>query len=155
MKINKMNKKSMSISVLLLVMLTIILIGASIIIFIVKDKNISSSMDLSNNIDRTHIKEVKLNYYLNEIFDNSVKEFKFEQGKDVLISNLKKELNKHKTTSGYYYTEGLEQVESQLNNVDLTKEKISLLLNFNIKSNNSELNIDYNFNTKLEKIFKV
>lgn len=160
-KMNKMNKKAMSIPIVLLVILTLILIVTSLFYFNIKQKDVKETMMIPDEIDKVYIKQVQLNYYLDDIFDRSTKDFELGDGKQAFIENYTKELSRYKV-NGNWIMDELGQVESQIveNNVELNETAIILKLSLEILGEKEidgkeVINIKYNYDRKFEKVFKL
>jgi len=157
----KMNKKAMSIPILLLLILTLVLIVTTLFYFNIKQKDVKDTILIPDEVDRVYVKGIQINYYLQDIFDNSVKDFKFEDGKQVFIGNFKKELERYKKDESFIMNE-LSQVENQIveDNIELNEEKVVLNLYLEILGGKEidgkkVINIKYNYDKKFEKVFKL
>lgn len=145
------NKKGMSISIVLLVVLTLILVFLTIGYFIVNQEERTSILSVPDTLDLVYNQETYLNFYLQNIFDKASGNFKFPEGKGVFIERFKNELLNLKIN-------GLENIENQINesNIDLTKDKLVLNLNLVLEEKNEERGIEarYNYKKSFEKVFK-
>ena len=148
----KMNKKAMSIPIVLLVILTLILITVSLFYFNIKQKNVKETITIPNEIDRVYASELQLNYHLQEIFDNATRNFKFEDGKQKFIDDFKIRLEK------YDFIENKEEIKLQIvdENIELILDKITLTLNIGLSKKQEVdgkeiINIEHNYEKSFEK----
>jgi hypothetical protein len=153
MKISN-NKKASSISIVLLVMLTILIISISLVYFMFSKKETNKEVYISSLIDSISIKEGILNYEIQNILENSCKDYTIEDGKSVFISKFLDELNKYKNSSGSYYILELNQAEEQLK-----EENIELIQSSNQEPNKLILKIVFTLGKSQVKdgfdVFKV
>ncbi|MEK6872987.1 MAG: hypothetical protein AABW90_03165 [Nanoarchaeota archaeon] len=129
-----MNKKAVSISILLLVISTLILSITSLSYLIIKNRDIKKTIVVSSEIDKLYLKESLLNFYLDDIFEKAVNEFNYVNGKQIFIDNFRKELEKYKDKNGLYPMSELKQAESiNEENLDLSEDKLVLRSRLELK----------------------
>ncbi|MEK6830940.1 MAG: hypothetical protein AABX77_02830 [Nanoarchaeota archaeon] len=164
MVLSKMNKKAISISILLLVISSLILSILSLAYFMTKNNDIKRTISFSNGIDEVYLKEDLLNFYLQDIFDKAVRDLEaildsVDSGQ-AFINSFKKELNDYKDKNGNYPMKELQQAENQISeeNVELTDNKLVLKLHLEIKksyiSGEEGGTFTYNYEKQFEKVFK-
>ena len=95
-----MNKKAVSISILLLVVSVLILSITSLSYLSIKNKDIKKTFGVSSEIDKLYLKESLLNFYLDDIFEKSARDFNYVNGKRVFIDNFMRELENYKDKNG-------------------------------------------------------
>jgi hypothetical protein len=166
MKISN-NKKASSISIVLLVILTIFVISLSLFYFSLSKKDTDKKVYISSLIESVYIKEIILNYEVQNIFEDSFKEYKIADGKSAFIKNFSDQLNKYKNSSGSYYIPELIQVDEQLSEdkIEIIQgsneepDKLILKLNFTlnqiqVKDGFEEFSVNYTYAKEFEKVFK-
>lgn len=155
-----LNKKAVSISILLLVISALVISVIALTYFYTKNNDIRRVIRVSNKIDEIYVKESLLNFYLQDIFDKAVKGFDFSSGKQGFVDSFKKELNNYKDENGSYPIEELKQVESiGEEDVELLEEKLVLKLNLEIKNSYVEESYEggmfvYKYEKEFQKVFK-
>jgi hypothetical protein len=154
-----MNKKAMSIAIILLVVLTLILVTLSITYFILRERNLRETIHIPSELDALYARESEINFQLKRVFERATENFRREQGKDIFIRNFNSELDRYRESA---LSGVLSQIEIQLNpeNVILTDESLILELDIQLTTSKSIkgreiLDIDYNYTKRFEKIFKV
>lgn len=155
-----MNKKAVSISILLLVISSLILSITSLSYLSIKNKDVKRTIGVSGEIDKLYLKESLLNFYLEDIFEKAVKDFNYLNGKRAFIDNFRKELERYKDKNGLYPINELKQVENiSEENLELSENRLGLKLNLELK----EVYVDnydeggvftYNYEKDFEKVFK-
>lgn len=112
-------KKAVSISILYLVISAFVLSLMALTIFYFNDKKIADIMRVPDSIDLIYIKQRQLDYNLQEVFENAVKDFEYEDGKIDFIDRFKKELGKYKDKE-------FRLIEAKVSeeNIELTEEKL-------------------------------
>ena len=150
----KMNKKAVSIPVLIFFVLTIVLLFTSLVYFSLEQKSVDKAVSTTDDLDKVYIEESKLNFYLQDIFDKSVKDFKIEQGKTVFINYYLEELSKY--NSDGWYDENLKQVKDQINegNIVIDGKRLVLVLNIAINVDGKDVKGSYKYEKRFEKVFK-
>ncbi len=110
----KNKKAGMEISVVLLVIATLVLSGFVLLTFYTKQKSMQEKIYATKFLEDIYSKEEIVNFYINNVLENSVKDFNKEDGEVKLILNFKNELNKYKINNNYIIPE-LAQIEKQVN----------------------------------------
>jgi hypothetical protein len=160
MKVRVMNKKAMSISIILLVILTLILVTVNITYFLLRERNIQKTINMPAELEALHIKEAQINYRLQNIFDRATEDFKAKQGKGVFIKDFKKESERYRTEVPL--VDIMDQVDRQLavENIKITNQ--SLIFELDITLNMAKwvdeklvFDVEYTYTKKFEKVFKV
>lgn len=128
------NKRGMELAIPFLVLMTIILTISALMIFNLNSNRTVANMDDYSLMDNILVKEKQINFYINDIFENSVSEI--QKGRDIktqFIENFNKELNKYKNNEIFYIKE-LEQLEGQLDldKINLEDKKISIIFKIEI-----------------------
>ena len=145
-KFIKNKKASTPIGVGLLVMLTIVLVFFTLYSFNIKNKDIQEKINYPNSLDKIYVREELVNFYANEILDNSI-----AKGKDNLKENVKAELIRYKDKEGKYLVEGLKQLEEQTDKIKVEGSKVSWKFNMTLQYSEENLKISYNYNKDIEK----
>jgi len=152
-----MHKKAMSISLVLLVVVTLMLIGTSLVYFAYSERGENVILKIPSEIDSVYKSEAILNFYLREAFDKASIDITPNTGKDVFIQKFKGELVNYKITNNFNYIPEIYQVDSTINenNVNITSEKISLTLDITLENRNFDkgIYIKYNYKKVFEKKF--
>lgn len=130
----KNKKGAMSIALVIFIVAVSILFFLSILSYIRSKNLVQDKLETPGLIDSLYINSNEYELALQNIFDNSVKDFTFEQGKQKFIENYLAELRKQKEKAEVHYLSLLNQVESQINekNIELSEEKIALNLKINL-----------------------
>ena len=165
------NKKSMSLSITLLVFGTLILSMLSLYTFITREKNLREEFYIFN-LEEVYFKEDLINFFILEIIKKAnenyrnikvdipgildiplggeeVTEEKNKQineiSESLFISEFKKELENYKV-DGKFIPEELSQIENQLDKIkfDLEKDRFSLNLTIKIEKTFTNKNNQYN-----------
>jgi hypothetical protein len=150
--IKKMNKKA-DLSVLLLVFMAVFLSGFALYMFNVNSNTIKTKIKDSRYLDDIYVRENEVNFYINEIMDRAVMNFKSDQGKGKFIENFNKELQKY-ADKGVFVLPELNQVNLQVINENIELNPDSVSINFNIKLEkvfSDKLNVTYNYNKKFTR----
>ncbi|MFA5857061.1 MAG: hypothetical protein WC867_06880 [Candidatus Pacearchaeota archaeon] len=153
-----MNKKSMSISIVLLVIMTLVLVGVSLTYFIIKENNNQQLLQVSSSIDYLSIEESHLDITLDKLFLESVVGIKTLDSKQIFIDRLNENIPKYQD---YYFLKNLNSIKEQVKeeNIEINTEGINWKVEFIIESvkNNPKntLNANYLYSRKFEKVFKV
>ena len=69
-----MNKRGVSLAILVFTIASIVLLGLSLTSFYLRDREINKNLGIYNDVDKIYIKKVQLNYYLDSVFERSVVE---------------------------------------------------------------------------------
>jgi len=152
----KFDKRAMSISIVLLVIMVIVTIGICLAYFILYTIGTGNTIHISDSIDSIYVRENYLNFYINDIFEKSTQNFKISDGKAKFIENFKNNLNGYKDVNGNYVVSDLGQVEAQVNegNVNLDNNMISISLNLVlIGVNENGVVVKYGYNYLIQKDF--
>jgi hypothetical protein len=154
-----LNKKGAAISVLILVLFAGILSSMVFGYLYTKGNSLEERITTPSYGDDIYLKKVQIEFILEEIFENVVVDIKFEDGKNVFISDFKKELEDYKQESGEYFVKELVQIDDQLieDEINLDDEKISVTFSFNLSElelvDYDAIRVDYAFDINLEKNF--
>lgn len=100
-----MNKKAISISLLLLALSSLVLSSVSITYFIVRDKDAHDVFVASNQIGDFYRAEAVFNHHLDNLFAKAVDDFDFSQGKQGFIDNYRKEMEEYQDDGKYLFRE--------------------------------------------------
>ena len=142
-----LNKKaSTPIGVGLLVALAIVLVFFSLYSFNIKNKDIQEKINYPNSLDKVYVQEELVNFYANEILDNSIL-----KGKDNLNEKVKKELVRYKDKEGKYPVGELKQLEEQTDKVSIEGGKVYWRLNMTLQYSEENLKVAYNYNDEIER----
>jgi len=147
---NKYDKKGMSLSIVLLVIVVILLIGVCLVYFVLYNISTANTIHIPDSIDSMYVRGNYMNYYINDIFEKSTKDFKPGDSKSKFIESFKNNLNNYKNTQGIYVVNDLFQIENQVNeaNVNLDSKEINLNLNivlFGTDENGVVVKYGYNY----------
>lgn len=148
-----MNKKSMSISIMLLVVLTLVTVGVSLTYFVLSDKKINYSLKIPNQIDSVYSEEAYLNFYLKDLFKKASSDLKLNDEKQVFIDKINENL---KDYNDPYLIKNMGQITNQLKeeNIEITKEKLIWKIEFVLEDKSQEaIEIKYNYKKEFEKKF--
>ena len=145
------NKKA-DLATTLLVFMAIALVGAASIVFLTSSGEIKRNVVDARFIDDIYLKEEKLDFYLQDIFDKTVENFNIEEGEDKLISNFKEELEKYKVENKFIIPE-FSQVEEQINNLKIEENKVKAEFRFELRKETKLFSAIYIYNKKFEKDF--
>ena len=148
------NKKAVSFAIFLLVLSSIVLTSIALTYFYLKDNDIEKRIRVSSEIDKAYLKEQLINFYLKNIFDKASQEFNGD--KQIIINNLKRELESYKDKKNDYPIEELQAIEEQLtlDNINISDNRLILSLNVVITNDAYGMFINYSYNKKFEKVFK-
>jgi len=141
----KSNKKSMSISTVLFVIMVIILFTTALTLFYLRVNNYSRNVNTDTSVEELQYKQILLDFYLNAICEKT----------DVnnAVESFKLNLAKYKLKDGTYVMPELSEVEKQANQEHIVVEnnKIKVSFSFELsgssKANNGEQSkLEYKFN---------
>lgn len=154
-----MNKKSMVIPIVFLVFLTLVLTVTSLFYLITNKERIDEIIKAPPAVDKIIIEEGRLNFYLQSIFDNAVRDVNKNDLIGKFIENYAEELSNYKDENENYYIKDLEQVENQLTqeNIELNNEKLVFTINLELTGGDyyeEGIFITYNYEKNFEKVFK-
>ena len=151
------NKKSMSISIVLLVIASLVLSGVALFTFYAQKDKLQAKIYTINFLDETYAKEEIINFYLQNIFDNAINGLSTGWTQEQLIENFSEELNKYKINGEFIMPE-LSQLESQLNSENLYIENGKIVAKFGIDLENQAVqnkeilfSVKYHFEKKFER----
>lgn len=153
------NRRGMSISIVLLVLATLVLTSFALFTFYLREKSIQEEIYTTRFLEEVYVKEEKINFYVQNIFDNSVRDFNRDEDVSKLINNFKQELGKYKINNKFVIAE-LEQVEGQINeeHIKVKNNKVTAGFQITIKSNVTDekkekeiFSAVYTYNKKFEK----
>ena len=149
MKKFMVNKKA-DVAITLLVVMTLVVAGAALFIFITSpadEENIK--INTYKYLDGINEEATRINLIVQDIVEKSASGISTEKE---FIDNFKKELNKYKDKQGSYVVPELEQVEEQVKeeNIELDKDngKISLELEITIKNEISDFSALHTYKKK-------
>ena len=145
-KFIKNKKASTPIGVGIIVVLTIVLVFFTLYSFNVNNKNIQEKINYPNSLDKIYVQEELINFYANEILDNSI-----AKGKNNLNENVKVEIGRYKDKKEKYLVEGLKQLEEQTDKININGKDVSWKLNMTLSYSEENLKITYNYNEEIEK----
>lgn len=151
MKIKPFNKKAGTpIDTTILVLLTLALSIASIFIFYYHSNYVSSKIQDSRFLEETYVKETKLDFYINDIFDKSILKISDKTNPiPEFIIEFKNELAKYKTNETYVFFELKDLENISIDNIKFENNSIILSVNTNIKQDyNTKYLVNYNYNKK-------
>ena len=162
------NKRGISIPIVFLVLTTLLLTSIALYQFITENKNRQLTLEVPNNINSIYLKEAYLDYYLEDIFKKSIKDFTYSQGKEVFIENFRGNLNEYKDKDGRYIIPELNIVEREIPNFNVELNENHIVLNVNItiadsysllaeptnNQNKKIISVSYNYEKSFEKVFK-
>jgi len=151
-KLILINKKA-DLSVLLLVFMAVFLSGFALFMFNLSSNSIKTEIKDSRYLDDIYVRENEVNFYINEIMDKAVLNFKFNDGKGKFTQNFNFELQKY-TDKGVFILPELEQINFQVinDNVELASDKVTI--NFNIKIEKTfsdKFFVNYTYNKKFTR----
>ncbi len=155
LKFKYMNKRAISVAIMILALSAVILFGLSLLYFNFLDNKYKETLDIHGNLDEIYYKKELLRFYLSQAFDNSVKNFNLGLEKTVFIDNFRKELSNFKNDEGYLINE-LNEIELGLNeeNLEINENKLVLTINLKLINEWSDIKTIYIYEEKFEKIFK-
>jgi len=159
-KLNYRNKRAVSGSIGILVVVTLLLTVLSIFSFLKENSNINKEMLVSDSVDLAYFEKIQLDYILEDIFNKAAAGFNVAQGKEVFINQFKSEMADYKLVNGDYGLRGLKGVEGQLveSNVEVSEDSLVLNLELEVQghyvSEEDLVIVNYNYKKRLEKVFK-
>ena len=131
------NKRGMSIAIVLLVLGTLILCTYSLYSFTTRDKYFEDTLGVSQLVGTAYEREQEINFFIQDIL-NSIKN---PSNEDDFISKFSSELDKYKVNGEFYPIE-LEQVKKQLVSENVIKEngRYGVKLSITISASNEGKN---------------
>jgi hypothetical protein len=148
---NKMNKKAMSISIVLLVILTLILCIMTIAYFVINEKGTSGTLNVPSELDAVYSDANSFNFYFNSVFQKVAGEYKTSDGPVVFIARLNDELNKT-----LFYPSGSSYIEySHLSesSVEIINSEIALNLDVFLTNNKNSVSDGFGISYGYSKRF--
>lgn len=116
----KKNKKSMEISIVVLVLATLVLTIFSLFAFNIRGDNLFARVNLVD-LDNVYAIEELVNFYVSKMIENSIED---NMDEEKFTENLKTEFNKYKQGNDFVLEE-LRQIEPQINKDNIKIEKIN------------------------------
>lgn len=153
MFVNKRAKKA-NVAIVLLVFMALILAGATLFIFNINKGRIETKIEDYAFLNKINLRESQLDFHINEILNEVIRNFDVNQGKDKFIENFKIELGKYKQADGTYIIKELEKVNEQADGLvfDSANKKITLNLDIRLDENTGkDMNIAYAYKKTFEK----
>ena len=152
------NKKAMSISIVLLVLLTMLALIATLYFFNQSQTSEKKILITSDQVDSVYGDEASLNFYLQNAFDDSTINLNFKDGKTKFIDNFRNNLNKYDKADSYF-TPVIASIASDLDNkpIEFDPDKVSITLTITL-SGNGDLSsespkISYSYEKKFIRYF--
>lgn len=165
-----MNKKAMSLGITLLVMLTVLVLGAAIFTFLTQQNNITQNFHSAASLEKVYAREQILNFYVQNIIDRAalLSELK---SKEEFILALQKEAEKYRVFNSsdkniyipsqieqFDMLPELEQFEKQISadNIEIDGNHAKMRTEFLItgaiqdESGSDVLNVQYNYQRVFE-----
>jgi hypothetical protein len=148
-----MNKKAVSLSVVLLVLSCFVLISLSLTFFVIKEKDALGKIGISSDIDEIYVRQALLNFYVQDIFDRASEDFLIEEGASRFVSNFKEELGGYRDGGGNYPIGELGELENvDESMVELLEDRLILRVDLNAKSRLEHMDIDYSYQKEFVRI---
>jgi hypothetical protein len=144
--------KKADVSVLLIVLMAVVLSGFALFMFNVNSNTIKTEIKDSRYLDDIYVKENEVNFYINEIMDKAVIDFRSDNGKEKFTQNFNKELQKY-TDKGVFIIPELNQVNLQVinDNVELNPESVSINFNIKLEKVFDSLTVNYSYSKKFTR----
>jgi len=148
-----MTNKKANITIPVLVLMTLMLAGATLLIFNINQGKIETNIGDYSLLNSVYLKENQMDFYINDILNEVIKIFDVNEGKDKFIEKFKIELEKYKQADGSYIVKELGKVNEQADNLifDSANKKIILNLDIRIDETNQDMNIAYAYTKTFEK----
>jgi len=146
------NKKA-NITIPILVLMTLVLAGATLLVFNINKGKIETNIGDYSLLNSVYLKESQLDFYINEALDETIKNFDINEGKDKFIEKFKAELEKYKSDGNYVVNE-LEKVNEQAEGIVLDASNKKIILNLDIRIDekpSQNMNIAYAYTKTFEK----
>ena len=149
----KMNKKGMSLSIMLLTLLTLVLVVTTLFYFNVKRNKEHEKLLIPKVIDEVYVREAEINFYINDMIKKSITE---DVSEGVFLNNFKIELNNSKDKQGNYIVSELEQLKGiDEEDVEIKDGKlffeVSIKIEDKLIDDYEVISVSYNFNKVFEK----
>ncbi|MFA5258701.1 MAG: hypothetical protein WC979_05190 [Candidatus Pacearchaeota archaeon] len=152
MILRNLNKKA-DLSVLLLVFMAVFLSGFALYMFNVNSNTIKTEIKDSRYLDDIYVLENNLDFYINEIMDQAVIDFRYDSGSGKFVERFNEELQKY-NSNGVFVLSELNQINLQVINDNVELNPGSVSINFNIKLEkvySDKFNVTYNYNKKFSR----
>jgi hypothetical protein len=149
-----MKNKKANIAIVLLVLMTLVLAGATLFIFSINQGKIETKIQDYSFLNKIYLKENQMDFYINNILREVIKTFDVNEGKDKFIEKFKIELGKYKQEDGKYIIEELEKVNEQADALVFDNSNKKIILNLDImldEKPNQNMNIVYAYKKTFEK----
>lgn len=152
-----MNKKSVSLPIVILVISMMVLLIFSLIIFYNREKEFKETIKLPEALDKFYVQKILIESNLEEVFESASDDF---VSKEKFIEKFKERLVFYENSEGKYILNGFDGIKEQIieENVELSQEKLVLKLNVFLEDNfieeGYEVNMKYSYELALEKLFK-
>jgi len=150
-----MNKRGISLSVGLLVLSCFVLVGLSLAYFVTKQSEVTQVVYSADAVEQVYVKQGLLDFYIQDIFNQAVLNFNFEEGDSVFIYRFKQVLAATKEGNGAYPIPELVLLEEvSVSNILLSEQEIVLSLDLAVKSSSEEMDVEYRYQKDFGKVFK-
>lgn len=149
-----MNNKKANITIPVLVLMTLVLAGATLLVFNINKGKIETNIGDYSLLNNVYLKESQLDFYINEVLDNVIKNFNINEGKDKFIEKFKAELEKYKQEDGTYILGELERIKEQADEIIFDSADRKIILNLDIRIDekpNQNMNIAYAYAKTFKK----
>jgi len=150
----KLNKKAVSLPILLLVLSSIILSGMALFYFNFIDKDASENLinkNINDDIDNVYEKKDLLDFYINDIFETAARDFKKGTSNEIFLLNFKETLYQYKDKIGNYPLKELKQLEKvNEENIQITVNSVILTVNIVIEEDDN-IKVVYRYEKTLVK----
>lgn len=149
-----MKNKKADVAITLLVLMTLVLAGATLFIFNIHKGKIETNIENYVFLNTVYLKENQMDFYINNILDNIIKNFDVSEGRDKFIEKFKIELERYKQTGGGYIIKELEEVNKQVDDLIFDDINKKIILNLDIKLDeepNQNMKIAYAYKKTFEK----
>ncbi len=154
----KINKKA-DVSITILVFMVVVLTGTALFIFASDTGKISAKITDARFLDEIYLKENEINFYINEIIENS----SHSETEEEFIDNFKIQLERYKDKDGNFIMSELSQLESQITEDNIKFENNKIEVEFVIrledkltvkekKQEKEVLSVVYIYSKKFERI---
>lgn len=153
----QMNKKSVSLPIVILVISMMVLLIFSLIIFYNREKEFKETIKLPEALDKFYVQKILIESNLEGVFESASDNF---VSKEKFIEKFKERLVFYENSEGKYILNGFDGIKEQIieENVELSQEKLVLKLNVFLEDNfieeGYEVNMKYSYELALEKLFK-
>lgn len=149
-----MKNKKANISIVLFVFMTLVLAGATLFIFNINKGKIETRIQDYGFLNSVYLKENQMDFYINNILDDVIKNFDVNEGGEKFIENFKIELEKYKQADGSYIVKELEKVNEQINTLVFDSVNKRIIFNLDIRLDekpNESIEIAYAYKKTFEK----